>query len=581
MPENFRQTTLSSPLALFDRVVASVPERAAVVARATSLTFQELDRAANGLARLLTAWGVHSGDRVGLRCAHTAELPVAITALWRIGAAYLPLSPDDPPARVRALIERVPTAAVLDCTPDDVLPDALTYMVADGLTSDEPPTAALGVGDRAYTMFTSGSTGTPRAVDITHTSLAHLWSGLDDFLSRAAAGLLYTVALNAPHTFDASVKQLLHLFAGRTLYMIDDAARQDPITLLATLSTAGVDLLDVTPSHLRLLMAADPTLAGMASTFLLIGGEAIDAALLDALTRSRVGGFAGVYGLTECCVDSAAAMRDELPSLGRPLPGVDVWICAPDGHAVAPGDVGEIVIGGWGTAAGYADGADDEHRFAARPDGMPGPAFRTGDFGWQDPAGLLRFAGRRDEQVKVGGRRASTAEVVDVLRRAPSVAAAAVVPDDTGLGLRAAVVPLADPGQAVAEAREQAARWLPPYLRPVEIVAVPRLPLNRHGKIDRTALLAVLSDGLATPEGPSGSPIELALARFRAALGREDVGPDDNYFQLGGDSIGAVRMLRGLEKDTGLSLGLVRFIGKPTPRHLAGLLGDSSPRQGG
>jgi amino acid adenylation domain-containing protein len=551
-----------------DEVIRQAADSTAVVAGSTSLSFTHLDALSRNVAAGLRRRGVGPGDRVGLRLGRTAELVVAILGVWRTGAAYLPIDRKDPPARVRAMLADAPVRLTLDDVSGDLT----------GISPD--PAVAATCGPVAYTMFTSGTTGRPVAVDIPHTAVARLRSALDGFLPSAFPGVgIHRVALNAPITFDSSVKQLVQLASGRELHILDDRTRLSATALSSYVSEHDIHLLDITPSHLRLLLAADPTLAALAGTCLMIGGEAIDQALAGALRSSSVRGYAGVYGPTECCVDATAATASQLPGLGTPLPGVDVWIRGDNGEILGTSAPGEIVIGGWGVASGYLGepGTAAASRFVPRPDGADGLAFRTGDIGIRHPGGTFAFLGRRDEQLKIGGRRFDPLEVTTVLSGAPGIAAAAVVPDRSGLSLTAFVVPTGTATDAVGQAERRAAEWLPHYLRPHRTIALDQLPLTTRGKLDQ-AELARLADHHDTTgtRDPADGLDALALAQVRNVLGDDTVGPDDDFFEAGGDSATAVRLVRGLTRRTGRPIALLSFLTEPTARHLARLLDDAA-----
>lgn len=563
--------TKASLAELFSRWAHDAPDRIAVVGGGDTLTFEELDALANGLAIDLVTRGVGIGDRVAVRGDRTPEFVVAVIAIWKTGAAYLPIDPQDPPARTARALATASTRLVLDATPDPKVGLPVRLCDVRASTTALPPPAADTV---AYTIFTSGSTGTPLAVDVRQESLRHLRLSLESFFARAFPDALLTrVAVNAPATFDASVKQLIQLLNGRVLYLVSERGRARAETFCSFLAEHDVDLVDITPSHLRLLLARDASLRGLEGVRLLVGGEAIDAGLVAALKNGRVGGYAGVYGPTECCVDALAATADELPGLGRPLDGVDVWIMSSDGRLLAGGEEGEIVLGGWGVADGYvAAPSVAAQRFIARPDSNDGRAFRTGDRGVANSDGTYSFRGRIDDEIKVGGRRVHLGEVSEVLLRCPEIRAAALVSDGEAeaFALRAFLVPSGNPLDAVAAAKVAVESWLPPYLRPQDYTVVSELPLTAHGKLDTRALGA---SGATPTRGEDGhsDATELALLRFRDVLGH-DVHLDDNFFEAGGDSLSAVRLIRGLEKETAQSLGLLRFLAEPTPRGLARLL---------
>lgn len=559
---------------LFEDTVNRVPHSMAVVDSASGVSYAELNGYADKIASVLHEHSVRKGDRVGLLGDRTKFQLAAVLACWKIGAGYLPLDPDDPESRRKKMLVQAGVRVLLDATTS-----CQNGMHAFDITrpGDMVSARCNRPKEIAYTLYTSGSTGSPLAVDVRQDSVRRLLYAISEFLRRAFGTAPRRVAVNAPATFDASVKQLVHVLTGATLVLVPEAARRNPAALGDYLSGTDVDLVDITPAHLRMLLLAEPSLAVLDRTRLLIGGEAIDEDLVTALNASRVSGFAGVYGTTECCVDSMAATSDELPGLGRPLSGVPVWVCAPDGTPVRDGVEGEILIGGWGVSDGYLDAPEETtRRFVPRPDHRPGQAFRSGDVGVRDERGTFRYIGRLDDQVKIGGRRAHLSEVTSALLRSPEIAAAAVIPDGGSYApfLRAFVVPTGDPAVAHRAADAQVEAWLPPFMRPREFVVVNELPITRRGKVDR-ARLATLATG-DSPEALSGEaePLAYALDAFRQVVGTDPIDPDDDFFLIGGDSITAVQLIRGVEQKTGQPIGLVRFLADPTPRHLAALLGE-------
>ncbi|MGW5672634.1 FkbM family methyltransferase, partial [Micromonospora sp. NPDC003776] len=302
-----------------------------------------------------------------------------------------------------------------------------------------PPATAPDPADPAYVIFTSGSTGTPRPVQVSHGAAAHLADALERTVYVGSRPGL-RVAVNAPLTFDASVKQLVQLGHGRSLYLVPEEVRRDGAALAAALTDHGVDVLDLTPSQLRILLAGagDTRLPGL----LLLGGEAVGPELWEEVAALPGVRAVNLYGPTECTVDTSAAeiRAGDAPSIGRPLPGVAVWVLDEHLRPVPPGVAGELCVSGPQLADGYrGDPEATALRFVtvALPSGRTERVYRTGDRVRFDADRRLRYLGRLDDQVKIHGFRVEPGEVAAVLRGHPEVADAAVVArDDDGHGDR-------------------------------------------------------------------------------------------------------------------------------------------------
>jgi amino acid adenylation domain-containing protein/FkbM family methyltransferase len=405
------------------------PRRQAVVAPDGTLTFGELDGAANLVAHALRERGVRPGDRVVVLGERSATTVAAFLGVLRAGAVYVPLDPAHPAAWLRRLATTVDAALAIGPAGSPALGGfggAVPTMEIDLTGPAVPPAGAptAGAGDPAYIIFTSGSTGTPRPVVVGHGNAAHLFDALQQTVYAGSPGTLL-VAVNAPFTFDASMKQLVQLAAGRSLLLPSEDTRRDVPALLAELATRGADVLDCTPSHLRLILdhrEPGQRLPGL----LLIGGEAVDADLWE-----RVAAIDGVtaynlYGPTECTVDTTAALiaAGEEPSIGRPLPGFRVRVLDAADHPVPPGVPGELFVTGPQVTRGYwGDPVATAERFAV-VDSTRG--YRTGDRVRFLDDGRLAYLGRADDQIKVNGHRAEPAEIAAVVARHPAVRQAVV-----------------------------------------------------------------------------------------------------------------------------------------------------------
>ncbi|MEU1358715.1 amino acid adenylation domain-containing protein [Micromonospora zamorensis] len=429
---------------LFDAGLAGMDQQAVAVVDADgAYTAGELRERAARVAGALAARGL-SGAPVGVLADRSRDTVVAFLGVLRAGAVFVPLDPDAPSRRLAAQIRAVGAEVVVGDG------GAATVTVGDLVAAgDRPPAAVPTPTDPAYVIFTSGSTGTPRPVQVSHGAAAHLADALEQAVyADSRPGL--RVAVNAPLTFDASVKQLVQLGHGRSLYLVPEQVRRDGEALAATLADHDVDVLDLTPSQLRILLAGagDIRLPGL----LLLGGEAIAPDLWETVAALPDVRAVNLYGPTECTVDTSAAQvrAGEAPTIGRPLPGVAVWVLDEQLRPVPPGVAGELCVSGPQLADGYrGDPEATARRFVtvALPSGRTERVYRTGDRVRFDADRRLRYLGRLDDQVKIHGFRVEPGEIAATLREHPEVADAAVVArDDDGHGDR--LVAYVRPGDA-------------------------------------------------------------------------------------------------------------------------------------
>ncbi|MEV0133983.1 amino acid adenylation domain-containing protein [Dactylosporangium sp. NPDC050688] len=415
---------------LLDAGLAGTDQDAvAVVAADGTYTVGELRERAARVAGALAARGLSSAP-VGVLATRSRDTVVAFLGVLRAGAVFVPLDPDAPAQRLAAQVRAVGAEVVVGVGGPSIV--TVDELVAAG---GQPPAAVPAPTDPAYVIFTSGSTGTPRPVQVSHGAAAHLADALERTVyADSRPGL--RVAVNAPLTFDASVKQLVQLGHGRSLYLVPEQVRRDGAALAAALADRDVDVLDLTPSQLRILLAGagDTRLPGL----LLLGGEAIPPDLWETVAALPGVCAVNLYGPTECTVDTSAAQvrTGDAPTIGRPLPGVAVWVLDERLRPVPPGVAGELCVSGPQLADGYlGDPETTARRFTpvALPSGRTERVYRTGDRVRFDAGLRLRYLGRLDDQVKIHGFRVEPGEVAAVLREHPEVADAAVVArDDDG-----------------------------------------------------------------------------------------------------------------------------------------------------
>jgi amino acid adenylation domain-containing protein/non-ribosomal peptide synthase protein (TIGR01720 family) len=574
---------------LFSRQAARTPHAVALVAGEERLTFAELDRRANRLAHRLRRLGAQPETRVAFCLERSAELLVALLAILKADAAYLPLDPALPPARLSFMLEDSGAVAVvtrrsllsrLAALPAPVAP--LLLDEEDGIPAvdgePDPPVRAC-PESLAYVLYTSGSTGRPKAVAVQHRSVVNLAHALDLAVYAGSEPSL-AVGLNAPLSFDSSVKQVLQLLRGHTLYLVPEEVRADPEAMVAALGRWDLDALDCTPSQLRALLAAGLlSLPRGLPRRLLIGGEAIGADLWQSLACHPGLDAFNVYGPTECTVDTTVARLHDVPSrpvLGRPIANGRLYLL--DGRqAPVPAEApGEICIGGAGLARGYLGRPElTAERFI--PDGLSGGRgerlYRSGDLARFLPDGGLEFLGRVDHQVKVRGFRVELGEIEAVLAEQPGVVESVVVAreEEPGQPHLVAYVVGAQRGEAAfAELRERLRERLPEHMVPAVFVSLGALPLNRHGKVDRAALPAPEETPVAAGGEPPASPFEQVLATLYAeVLGRDRVGVEESFFDLGGHSLLATQLISRAQRAFAVDVPLRALFESPSVRQMA------------
>jgi amino acid adenylation domain-containing protein/non-ribosomal peptide synthase protein (TIGR01720 family) len=559
---------------LFAESVARDPGAVAVEFGDQRLSYRELDTASSRLARLLLARGAGPERVVALLLDRSADLVIAVLAVLKAGAAYLPVDPEYPAARVRfVLADAEPVCLVVtadlaergpgDATPLVVLdgPDVAAELAGYGAgpVSDVDRGVPLLPDHPAYVLYTSGSTGVPKGVIVPHRNVVSLLAAGQRLLRFSADDVWL---LFHSFTFDFSVWEMWGaLSAGGRLVVVSYLDSRSPDRVLRLLAAGGVTVLNQTPSAFYQLAREEGGCvdSGLAVRRVVFGGEALLPRRLDGWF-ARHGyldpALVNMYGITETTVhvtwaELGPADRDSV--IGRPLDGVGVFVLDARLGPVPAGVTGELYVAGWGLARGYLGrpGLTAE-RFVACPFGPVGERmYRTGDLARWTAQGRLVFAGRADDQVKVRGHRVELGEVQAVLGSHPAVDQVAVTvtvredaPDDRRL--MAYVVPVAQADGA--DLREWLARRLPSYMVPSAVVTVDELPMTVNGKVDRAALLALpaldaLDARRRSGRGPRGLAEEILCAVFAEVLGVQQVGVDQGFFELGGDSILAIGLV--------------------------------------
>ena len=569
---------------LFAAQAGRTPERTALVAADATLTFAELDRGANRLARLLLAHGAGPDRYVALLLPRTSDAIVALLAVLKAGAAYVPIDPDYPPRRVamiladsRPVVLLTTTALAPDDAPGIVLDAPSTRRSLDDL-SDVDPAVGHRPEHAACLIYTSGSTGTPKGVVVEHRGLANLFFHHRETLIRPnAGGTVRRAMLSASLSFDTSWEGLLWLLDGHELHVADDELRRQPAELLDYVTANEIDFMDITPTYAEELMSigfGEP--GSRRPAVLALGGEATGPALWTSLRAAGMTVY-NLYGPTECTVDTLWCRLDESPDpiVGRPLTNTRAYVLDAGRRPVPPGVVGELYFGGAPVARGYHDRPElTAERFLADPFVPGSTMYRTGDLARWRPDGTLEFLGRADDQVKIRGFRIELGEIEAVLASHPTVAQAAVIPREDTPGLHRLVgyvVPAGDAAEP-AELRRFLADRLPDYMVPPAYVTLERIPRNTNGKLDKAALPAPDRTAVAG-RAPRDGREKVLCGLFADLLGLAEIGVDDDFFSLGGHSLLVAKLIVRVREEFGVTIGIRTVFEAPTVAKLAAALG--------
>ncbi|MEV5593673.1 amino acid adenylation domain-containing protein [Streptomyces sp. NPDC052496] len=577
---------------LFGAQVARTPDAVAVVGADVSLSYGELDAWAGRLAQVLAGRGAGPERVVAVALPRSVELVVALLAVLKSGAAYLPVDPALPAERVHLLLDEARPVYVLD-DPEDVRnprPEAAGTGPAVPLTPSHP----------AYVLYTSGSTGAPKGVIVPHHAVVNRLLGIqEEFGLEPSDSCLY----KAPAAFDASVWELFWpLTTGARVVVAAPEGHRDPAYLAALIREHAVTTVHFVPSMLRAFIDEPAAARCTSLRRVQTGGEPLPTELRDRATSLLGTRLNHLYGPTETTIHATtwsweqqtAAARNTLTDhetpagqdtsdgratatrpvpIGRPVRNIRAYVLDAGLGPVPPGATGELYVAGVQLARGYlARPGLTAERFVACPFGAPGERmYRTGDLARWTADGVLAFAGRADDQVKLRGIRIEPGEIEAVLTRHEAVAAAAAAVREDRPGdqrLVAYVVPAPGTEPHPADLRRHAAQHLPEFMVPTAVVLLPALPLTPSGKLDRRALPG--PGPLSVTAGrPARTPEEEVLCGlFAEVLGLTGTGIDDDFFGLGGDSLAAIRLTRRIREAAGVELSVSDLFAAPTVSRL-------------
>ena len=564
----------------FAEQAARVPFAVAVADRDERITYRELDERANQLANQLVELGVEPGTLVGVCLERAVDLVVALLGVLKSGGGYVPVDPTYPPQRQEFMLADAAVPVLL--TEERLLhvsdPPGTAVVCLDrdrrriAVQSSEAPRVPADPERVAYQIYTSGSTGEPKGVMVVHRSVANLLSHMRRSPGMDEHDVLANLTTPA---FDLSVPDwFLPLTTGARLAIVPREATLDAIELADWLTRSGATFVQATPTTWQMLV--DAGWAGNSSLKIVCGGEALPPSLRDALL-TRGTSLWHMYGPTEATVWSSAlelGRGEGPPPLGGPIANTSFYVLDSNRQPVPIGVLGELYIGGEGVALGYHNRSQlTAEKFVENPFG-PGRLYRTSDLVRWRPDGTFEFSGRIDHQVKLRGYRIELGEIEAILAGHPDVGGAVAAVCEVGPGdwrLVAYLLPGANQPD-VDELRRLLKTRLPPFMVPSSLVVLESFPVNANGKLDRAALPAPDGTGarLGGSYAPPETPVQHALASIWAeVLSIDAVGIDDNFFDVGGHSLLAVKMLSRVQGAFGLEIHLSSLFERPTIRELS------------
>ncbi|WP_325951064.1 amino acid adenylation domain-containing protein [Pseudomonas putida] len=535
------------------------PQRPALRDGGWQLSYAELDALSDRVASQLRRAGAGPKQIVGLYLPRSGHSLVAMLACFKAGAAYLPLDPQQPPLRLAAILDSAKPCVLLhldELPPPDSVPGLPWSKASDGprLGDDEDAPA----GQLAYVLYTSGSSGTPKGVQVEHGQLRHYSNQIATALQLPEAGhygLVSSLQADLGNTvlFPAWLR-------GGCVHLLAQDVVTDARAFADELARHPLDVLKIVPSHLEALIGQGPVQAVLPREVLVLGGEAISDRLATALASDAVQcRVYNHYGPTETTVGVLWRAFDPASgSLGSALNRVigdnRIDLLDAAGRPVPDGQAGEVYISGRNVARGYL-GIEQSEAFGAAP-ASDQRRYRTGDLALRQADGALRLLGRNDQQVKIRGFRLELSEVEAALLAQPGVEHAAVLLDGAGEQARLLGFIVEDPAQGMAadERRSELSRRLPDYMLPSALLALKALPLNANGKLDRQALLSRARQALQRQHVAPANALERAvLDIWCEVLGSEEVGVTDNFFSSGGHSLAAIRVVSLMRERLGLN----------------------------
>lgn len=578
-----REATLIS---LFNFAADRFPENIAVKSGNVSLTYRELQQKSGELAFYLKEkYNIQRDDLIVLHTERSEMMIVAIMAVLKLGAAYVPVDPDYPQSRIEYILSDSGTKLVLFDTP---VADAIKENNSNTAYEDirnftgakEIWCADVRANDLAYVIYTSGTTGNPKGVLVEHGNLTRLLfndNDLFDFDEHDVWSLFHS------YCFDFSVWEMYGaILKGGTVVVVPKPVAQDSIAFFDFLLSEKITVLNQTPTAFRSLLQTNAQrLEGKdaAIRYLIFGGEALSPGILEpwhkAFPKCKI---INMYGITETTVHvtykhiTEKEIRENKSNIGIPIPTLSCFVLDTDMKQASFGVIGELCVGGAGVARGYHNKPElTAEKFAPHPF-VPGERiYRSGDFARILLSGDLEYIGRKDDQVKIRGHRIETGEIEATIRQQPEIKDVVVITYKNNTGeheLVAYYVP--HPGLTV-NLRERLSSKLPSYMVPAYLVPLDKFPITSNGKLDKTAL--PLPQQMQSPQtayiGPRNETDRIIAQIWQEVLEKEKIGIQDNFFDLGGHSLKATRVISRIQETFGVKVDMKNLFIDPTIEHLS------------
>jgi len=556
---------------LFEEQVERTPDNIAVVFEDQQLNYRELNARANQLAHYLQNLGVGPDVLVGICVERSLEMMVGLLGILKAGGGYLPIDPEYPTERLLYILQDAQVRVLL--TQKHLiagLPKHQSELVCldtdwsfTTQAQESNPGCEVQPENLAYAIYTSGSTGEPKGVMIQHSSVVNLAHGLHQAIYAHHQISPLRVSINGSLAFDTSVKQIIQLIYGHSLNIVPEKVRFDGHAMLSYLRQQKIDVLDCTPSQLRLLISVGLLDSDNHPQSVLVGGEAIDESMWATLAKAQNINFYNVYGPTECTVDTTICLitANLKPVIGRPIANVQTYILDEYLQPVPVGVPGELHIGGAGLARGYLNCPElTNEKFISHPfhQTTESRLYKTGDLARYLPDGNIEYLGRIDNQVKIRGFRIELGEIEAVLSQHNYVETTCVTAREDSPGIKrlvAYIVPPKNVTPSTNELRQFLKARLPDYMIPSAFVTLETLPLTPNGKLDHRALPEPNLRGEIELNfvAPRNLEEEILATIWSQVLRVEPVGIYDNFFELGGDSILTIQIITRARK-AGLEL---------------------------
>ena len=567
---------------LFEKQVRACPDNTALIWGDTRLTYFELNRKANQLARLLRDKGLEQDCPVGLLVRRTPLILIGILGILKAGGAYLPVDPEYPEERIRYML-RDCNAKILLSTKltDDTLGfdgDIIDLEDENIFSGDHSDLERCGTSrNLAYIIYTSGSTGKPKGVMIEHRSVINLVNSLGKVISFSRGK---TMVSSTSISFDLSINDtLIPVLTGMTLVIADEEQQRSPELLARAMVGCNVNMIATTPSRIKLLQNSPAGISALANlTDIMIGGEAFPHSMLNDLKSVTHGRIYNLYGPTEYTVwTSLKDLTEENEiSIGSPISNTRIFILDRYDKVLPIGVYGELCISGDGLARGYINKPElNKEKFVPNPFAAGEWMYRTGDLARWLSDGNIEFLGRRDNQIKIRGYRIELGEIQSKLLEHEQITEAIVVPgDDKNSGRYLCAYIVADMNFTVSELRNYLSVTLPEYMIPSYFIRIEKIPLTANGKINVKELPKPGTDintGLEF-KAPQNEAERKLLLIWSELLGVEKIGIYDDFFDLGGDSVKATILISQVNKEFNTDISLKEVFRTPTISDLGGYL---------